>query len=166
MVAAPKRAIESCGNDPAPLARGGVLHVVKSATGETKTAQHKHVRLLQSCVDAMATYLAEQPRIGHAPLFTRPKGGRLRRATLQGAWIAACDTAGFENFHLYDLRHTSLAAVAHSGGSLVAQSGGSLKDLQARGGHASVQAAMRYQHMSTDRDAEVAAVVDRRLAGM
>jgi integrase len=138
-------------------ATSGIVHVTKSDTGPTKTGQEKHVRLLQRGVDAMTDYLSEQPRIGNAPLFSGPKGGRLPRATLRSAWIAACDAAGLEDFHLHDLRHTGLTAVA--------QAGASLKDIQARGGHASVQAAMRYQHSSAERDAEVAAMVDRRLAG-
>lgn len=136
----------------------GVVHIVKSDTGDTKTGQHKHVKLLGTGVEAMAAYLAEQPRIGNAPLFVGPKGGRLPRATLRDAWIGACDAEGLEDFHLHDLRHTGLTAVA--------QAGASLKDIQARGGHASVQAAMRYQHSSAERDAEVAAMVDRRLKGL
>lgn len=139
--------------DPA----SGMVHVTKSDTGPTKTGQHKHIRLLASGIETMATYLAEHPRIGAAPLFTGPKGGKLSRATLRDAWIGACQASGLENFHLHDLRHIGL--------TLVAQSGASLKDVQTRGGDASIQAAMRYQHSNAERDAEVAAMVDRRLQG-
>lgn len=136
----------------------GIVHVTKQYSGwPTKTGQHKHIRLLQSGVDAMTTYLAASPRIGNAPLFTGPKGGRLPAATLRKAWSTACAVAGLENFHLHDLRHIGL--------TLCAQSGASLKDIQYRAGHASVQAAMRYQHNDAERDAEVAAMVDRRLRG-
>lgn len=136
----------------------GVVHVTKSDTGPTKTGQYKHIRILSRGIEAMTAYLAEQPRIGNAPLFVGPKGGRLPRATLRDAWNRACTLAGIENFHLHDLRHVSL--------TLAAQSGASLKDVQTRGGHASVQSSMRYQHSTAERDAEVAAMIDRRLAGL
>lgn len=134
------------------------MHVTKSDTGPAKMGQHKHIRILGRGVDAMTAYLAEHPRIDSAPLFTGPKGGRLPRATLRPAWIAGCEVADLDNFHLHELRHIGL--------TVVAQSGARLKDVQARGAHASVQLVMRYQHSTAERDVEVAAMVDRRLQGL
>lgn len=121
---------------------------------ETKTGQHRSVTLLASGRAALETYLGAQSPSGQ-PLFLGQRGGRLPRATLRKAWIEACAAAGIADFHLHDLRHVSLTAVA--------QAGVGLKDLQHRGGHASVTAAMRYQHTSPERDAEVARMTDERL---
>ena len=53
-----------------------------------------------------------------------------------------------ENLHLHDLRHAGL--------TLVAQGGATTKELMRRGGHASPQAALRYQHAADTRDREIA----------
>ena len=102
----------------------------------------------------MSAYLNENPKIASSPLFTGAKGGRLPRASLRKAWLDACAISGYEDFHLHDLRHIGL--------TLVSQAGASLKDVQNRGGHASTQAAMRYQHSSEVRDAEVVQMADAR----
>jgi integrase len=137
----------------------GILSVTHQITGHsrgervpTKTGQVKHIRLLKLGIDALA---AMPPRIG-GPLFLGPRSGRLPRATLRDAWNSAVKAAELENFHLHDLRHVSL--------TLVAQAGESLKVIQDRGGHASVTAAMRYQHVDPERDAAAARAVDALLA--
>ncbi len=52
------------------------------------------------------------------------------------------------NFHFHDLRHT--------GNTLAAQTGASTKELMARMGHASMRAALIYQHATPERDAALA----------
>jgi integrase len=59
---------------------------------------------------------------------------------------------GTVGLHLHDLRHT--------GSTWSAQSGTTLKELMARIGHASPQAAMVYQQATRDRDQAIAAALD------
>lgn len=61
---------------------------------------------------------------------------------------------GRPDLRFHDLRHT--------GAVMAARAGATLAELQARLGHSTATAAMRYQHASSDRDAEIA----RRLSAM
>lgn len=138
--------------------KAGTISVTKQVTDtshgeatETKTGQGKVLTPLTLGKNA----LGRMPARFGGPLFVGPRGGRLPRATLRAVWNDAVALAGYENFHLHDLRHVSL--------SLVAETGAPLKDIQNRGGHASVQSAMRYQHTNADRDAAVAAAADALL---
>ena len=70
-------------------------------------------------------------------------------------WDEARREAGLADLHFHDLRH--LAA------TLAAQHGASLAELQARLGHATVGAAMRYQHATLNRDRAVSANIDQSL---
>jgi integrase len=136
--------------------RDGMLTVDKQVTAQgattpTKTGQARSVRLLARGIAAMETH----PRaIGTAPLFRGPKGGRLPRATLRKLWLTACTLAGLENFHLHDLRHVSLTLFQHE----------PVKVIQARGGHASITASMRYQHVDRRAEDEAASRVDDALS--
>lgn len=121
-------------------------------TADTKTGQHKKIRPLKRGLDAIDLL---PRRIGTAPMLPGPRAERLARSTLQRAWNAACAAAGYENFHIHDLRHIGL--------SLVAATGAPMRDVMARGGHASQEAAMRYQHTDSDRDDAVADAVNRLL---
>jgi integrase len=122
----------------------------RGETTDTKTGSRKTIRPLSMGVSA----LDRIPRsIGTAPLIPGAKSKRLPRLSLQRAWKQAVREAGFENFHIHDIRHIGL--------SLVAASGAPMKDVMTRGGHASVQSAARYQHSDVDRDRKVAEEVDR-----
>jgi integrase len=59
-------------------------------------------------------------------------------------------------FHFHDLRHT--------GNTLAAASGASTRELMNRMGHSSMRAALIYQHASSERDKEIAAGMDKRIA--
>lgn len=138
--------------------RSGNVSVTKQTnpagqTIATKTGQHRSVRLLQDGIDALAGLT---PAVGAVPLFRGVRGGRIDRRVLRRVWDLARKAAGLPEFRIHDLRHVSL--------TLVAESGASLKDIQTRGGHASVNAAMRYQHTTHERDADVARRVDALLA--
>jgi integrase len=82
-------------------------------------------------------------------LFQGAKGGPLRRAVLQRAWGEARLKMGLEHLHFHDLRHT--------GNTLAAATGASTRELMARMGHASAEAALRYQHATRERDQAIAA---------
>jgi hypothetical protein len=59
---------------------------------------------------------------------------------------------GKAGLHFHDLRHT--------GNTLAAQTGASTRDLMARMGHDSSQAALIYQHATTEADRAIAKALD------
>lgn len=140
--------------------RAGHLAITKAADlngrlAETKTGQHRVVTLLHRGREALDEYLGDLPA-SDQPIFVGERGGRLPRATLRRAWDAACGAIGLAGFHLHDLRHVSLTEASRAGLGV--------KDIQKRGGHASIQAAMRYQHSGLERQDEAAALIDARLS--
>lgn len=90
-------------------------------------------------------------------LFVGEQGGPLRRAVLWRHWHAALRQVGMDGFHFHDLRHT--------GNTLAAATGASTKELMARMGHASPEAALRYQHATARRDAAIAATLNEMVLG-
>lgn len=104
-------------------------------TTDTKTRQHKTVRLLERgrvALDAMP------PRIG-GPLFPGERAERITRLALRKAWVKAATAAGLPDFHLHDIRHVGLSLVVEVAGIIVAQE---------RAGHASATSTRRYLHTS------------------
>lgn len=87
-------------------------------------------------------------------LFTGPTGRPIRRGNFNPLvrWSDAVRALGREGLHMHDLRHT--------GNTLAAASGASTRDLMARMGHDSMQAAMIYQHATTRADRAIAASLD------
>jgi integrase len=71
-------------------------------------------------------------------------GSPLTAVTLQRAWTKARQTIGRPDLHFHDLRHTGL--------TLAAATGATTAELMHRAGHASANAALRYQHATKDRD--------------
>lgn len=105
--------------------------------------------------DHLDEYVGEE---SEALVLTGDKGavlcsGNFRRAV---GWAAALRAAGMpEGFHFHDLRHT--------GNNLAAATGASNRDLIHRMGHASMRAALIYQHANSERDREIADAMDRRI---
>jgi hypothetical protein len=62
-------------------------------------------------------------------------------------WHPAVRSLGLSELHFYDLHH--------AGNTLAAATGASLRELMVRMGHASPQAALRYQHATRDRNAAI-----------
>jgi integrase len=111
-------------------------------------------------VPALARHL-EHFSGGPAPsdlVFTGTQRQQVRRGSLYTAWKRATEAAGMDGVRIHDLRHT--------GATLAAATGASTKELMNRLGHASSDAALRYQHATKDRDAAIAAalseLVERR----
>ena len=78
-------------------------------------------------------------------VFVGPLGGALHNNSFGTTiWRPACDQLGLTGVRFHDLRHT--------GNTLAAATGASLADLMARMGHASTEAALRYQHATRPRD--------------
>jgi integrase len=92
-----------------------------------------------------------------ALVFTGPKGAAIRRSNFNPLvdWRKAVATAGAEGMHFHDLRHT--------GNTLAAPSANTTKDLMARMGHDSMNAAIIYQHATAQADKAIAEGLDARL---
>ncbi|TDS81108.1 tyrosine-type recombinase/integrase [Amnibacterium kyonggiense] len=134
-----------------------VLSVLRQAdrehtaqTVDVKTGEDGQKAITPLCMGIAALHEQQQarPGIGGAAIFRGPKGGRLRARHLGNKWRDACAAEGIANFHVHDVRHTSLTAVG--------QNTKSLSTVKDRGGHTTVQAAMRYQ--AATREADRAAV--------
>ncbi|MFC7598027.1 tyrosine-type recombinase/integrase [Terrabacter sp. GCM10028922] len=86
-------------------------------------------------------------------VFTGAKGATPRRAHFVSIWRQAKKAAGVpESVHFHDLRHT--------GNHFAAGSGASTRELMARMGHASMRAAIIYQHATAKRDRAIADAMD------
>jgi integrase len=126
------------------LANGTIL------VSEPKTEAGKRtIALPEPLVSELASHLdsftAPSP---DAVVFCGPKGGPLRPHVWQKNWDAARRTVGLENLHFHDLRHVA--------NTMAASTGASLRELMYRMGHASPDAALRYQHATQERDAAIA----------
>jgi integrase len=84
-------------------------------------------------------------------VFTTGLGHPLSRGGFRSTWVKAREHAGLPDFRFHDLRHT--------GNTLAATTGASTKELMARMGHASMRAALIYQHATAERDQEIAAAL-------
>jgi integrase len=104
----------------------------------------------------LATFVDSDPE---AHVFTGERGGKLTPSNWRRAvrWREALTTAGLPaSFHFHDLRHT--------GNNLAAASGASTRELMHRMGHATVRAALVYQHANSARDHEIARAIEARIA--
>ena len=72
--------------------------------------------------------------------------------SFQRAWNKARATINREDLHFHDLRHTGL--------TLAAATGATTAELMRRAGHASPDAALRYQHATLERDFLLASKLD------
>jgi integrase len=87
-------------------------------------------------------------------VFTSPDGRPVERSNFRfRVWVPATEQVGVAGLRFHDLRHTA--------GTLAARTGATTKELMARLGHASHQAAMVYQHAAADRDRQIAAGLER-----
>jgi Phage integrase family len=94
---------------------------------------------------------AEPGRLGL--VFVGERGGPLRRCNFSDRWASALEAVGLTDVHFHDLRH--------SGNTWAASTGASFRELMRPMGHASSDAALRYQHATSDRDRAVADALDR-----
>ncbi len=117
--------------------------------GQPKWGSRRTVTLPAPVVDELRAHLEEYSERGHnGRVFVGPKGGTLRRPNFQEAWVAATKAADVPTLHFHDLRHV--------GNTLASTTGASLRELMARMGHASPQAALIYQHATPERDRAIA----------
>ena len=91
-------------------------------------------------------------------VFTGERGGPLRYKAVRHNWCQARDRVDLpKGFRFHDLRHTA--------NTLATTTGASTRELMHRLGHASSVAALRYQHLTHERDAEVARLLDELVQG-
>lgn len=114
------------------------------------TSSLRTVHLPAPVVDLLARHMAAYTGPGpDALIFATEDGRPLHPGKRTSYFREACAHVGRHDLRWHDLRHT--------GATLAAQAGASLRELQARLGHSTVNAAMRYQHATAERDREVAA---------
>jgi integrase len=89
-------------------------------------------------------------------VFTSTAGAPLDRHLWAATWRRARRAAGHDELRFHDCRHLA--------GTLAAQSGATLKELMARLGHSTINAAMTYQFAAQERDRELADRMDAMLA--
>lgn len=122
-------------------------------------AGFRNVALPSIVVTELRRHLKEFPAPDSDSLvFVGPKGAALRRNNFHRAvnWSATTKAVGLpDGFHFHDLRHT--------GNTLTAASGASTRELMHRLGHASMRAALIYQHATPERDREIAKALGKRI---
>jgi integrase len=91
---------------------------------------------------------ATKPRSGCGCGYPSCGGGHLTSPQLYHRYLPARNAAGQPDLRWHDLRHTGAVEVARQGATLA--------ETMARLGHSTVSAAMRYQHATKERDAELA----------
>ena len=144
------------------------LHVRRSVTevggqlvtkGPKTTAGRRSVALPELLHAEISHHLETYAEPGIAGrVFVGQKGATPRRAHFVGIWREAKLKAGVaDEVHFHDLRHT--------GNHFAAASGASTRELMSRMGHASMRAALIYQHATAERDRSIANAMDRLLDG-
>lgn len=129
--------------------RGRRADSTKSRAGSRLVTVPPHLR-----DDVLHHLRVHTGRENDALLFPAKHGGHLAPSTLYRHYYRAREAADRSDLHFHDLRVT--------GATMAAVAGATLKELQARLGHSTVAAAMRYQRVAQGRDAEVA----RKLSAM
>lgn len=135
------------------IGKGLVLGPPKSRAGR------RVVAIPTVVVVAVKEHLARYgPGDASALVFTGPTGAPIRRGNFNKlvGWPAAAEAVGVPGLHFHDLRHT--------GNMMAAASGASTRDLMARMGHDSMQAAIIYQHATSEADRAIAAALDALVA--
>ncbi len=126
-----------------------VVGTPKSAAGVRDV--HAPPHLLPALEHHLDVHTARGP---DSLLFPNTSGAHLHPRTF-GRWFnRARAAAGRPDLRFHDLRHT--------GAVMAARAGATIAELQARLGHSTAAAALRYQHAAADRDQEIA----RKLSAM
>lgn len=130
---------------------------------EPKTGSARTVHPAPQALEALAEHLDAYTEAGVDSLvFTKPSGRPVDRHWWGKRWrnaravVASADDTLPEGLRFHDLRHT--------GNTLAAATGASTRELMARMGHSTVDAAIRYQHATADRDAAIADLLGKAIA--
>ena len=140
-----------------------VIHVERAVTyrggeyfeGEPKTeAGVRTVSVPSSIRPAIVAHMRTVGKGRDALVFTGTGGpeGYLTDWQLRRAVASAGAAIGIDDLRPHELRHTAA--------TLAAQTGATTKQLMARIGHATMGAALLYQHAAAEQDAEIARKLD------
>jgi integrase len=144
-------AVDEEGTPVAIRVRRAVVHVdgqavvgdPKSEAGIRDVAIPPHIRI--NVKDYLDTIPGKPDRL----LFPGTRtGSHMKPSSLYKPWYGAREAVGLPTLRWHDLRHFA--------GTTAAQSGATLAELQARLGHSTVAAALRYQHAASGRDEAIA----------
>ncbi len=105
--------------------------------------------LVPALEDHLARWVSAEPS---ALVFVGEEGGALRAGVWHREWDRARQALDLAHVHLHDLRHVA--------GTLAAATGAGTKEIMRRLGHATQEAALRYQHATDERDRVLAAGID------
>ena len=124
--------------------RSGECSISTPKSGKPRTVTvPPHVA--SDLADHLAQFVAAKP---DALLFTAALSCHYADRTFRDHFQAALNAVGIkQHVRIHDLRHTAATTAARFG---------SLAEVQARLGHSTVAAAMRYQHQANGRDRELA----------
>lgn len=120
----------------------------KTAAGRRTLALPEEV--IPAIEKHLATWVASEP---HSLVFVGEKGDGVRAGVWQREWDRARRSVGLPELHLHDLRHVA--------GTLAAATGAGTKEIMRRLGHATQDAALRYQHATDERDRVLASGIDQ-----
>jgi len=122
-----------------------------SFAGPKSTAGYRTVVLPASVSTELSTHIHRFDR--SELVFTTVTGLPIRRPNFTQTWRTALTLAGVPEVRFHDLRHTAA--------TLATRQGATVREVQARLGHASAQAALRYQHVVAGADSELAERLER-----
>lgn len=127
----------------------------KLLTGPPKTAAGRRTLALPAeLVPELEEHLARWTSPDASSLvFVGEKGAPVRAGVWQKEWDRARLALNMPGLHLHDLRHVA--------GTLAAATGAGTKAIMRRLGHATQEAALRYQHATDERDRVLANGIDR-----
>ena len=140
--------------------RAGVIHVRRKRqqldSGEIVESEPKSeagkrtVALPEPLIIELRAHLARfVAKDADAYAFTSSDGEPIERNNFRRrVWLPAVRATRMRGLRFHDLRHTA--------GTLAARTGATTKELMARLGHSSSNAALIYQHASADRDRSIA----------
>ena len=134
----------------------GLLHVRRAVSRtkagpvvkSPKNGDARSVALPPEAADALRAHLAQHPGTPTSPLFVHPSGRPLARQHVATGFTEARRLTWLTQYTWHDLRHAGL--------TWFAQNGGTTREVMHRGGHRSAAAALRYQHRSRKREAQLA----------
>jgi integrase len=122
----------------------GILAYGPTKNGDQRTIHFSELEM--TLIEAhLAAFVGPEPE---APLFTGRTGGALRPGSFWHMWDKARKSTGITGYHFHDLRHYAATTFSAAGAST--------RELMDRGGWRSTAIAVRYQHATSQRDAELA----------